>query len=830
MKTDLHLYQNPEKLDLYCEAHELRDNDRLLIQVFLGIPTQEAVEEIQKLLHERFPQAQILGTTTDGAIMGSEAVEEGKTLLAFTQFEQTRLRGTLVETEDGDCAKTGERIAEELVGEQTRVIIAFTDGLHTNGENFLRGFDRHSPNVTVAGGMAGDNGRLQKTFVFTATEWTSDGAVAAALDNPTLTVYSRYNFDWIPVGKQMRVTKSQGNRIYEIDDEPAYEIYARYLGQEVAQRLPASGIEFPLILDRPEATVGRAVTRTFSDGSLSFAGNITEGESIRFGVGNTELIHQNSIENARELNDRPIESIFVYSCMARRHFLGAGVKAELLPLQSLAPTCGFFTYGEFFHSKGETELLNQSMTILALSESDEKRHATIDEQTILRSIEQDRFKALAHLSNTVSRELESLNRRLERRIEEKTNKILQQAYTDRLTGLPNRLKLIHNLQEATGKYIVLIDIDNFTSLNDFFGFRVGDFVLKSLGERIDRYLDRREADLYKLPSDGYAVVHRFLKSQEGLRNWLQDFSDYLRHQTIEYNEQSVTISVTMGAARIEEGTGGLAHADLALKHAQRTHVDYLLYDEESQLSKKIQKNLRMAEKLNQAVKEHRIVPYYQPIYDLKSGKISKYECLARMICEDGSVIGPMQFLDVAKRTRQYPKITRLMIDQALECRTCTGHTLSVNISTDDILNEETRRFLLERLRQLKERQSLIFEILENQEILDDPVIMGFIEEVKALGGKIAIDDFGSGYANFHYMTRISADIIKIDGTLIRNIDRDENACAAVEAIATFARKIGMKTVAEFVHSREVLETVKRIGIDCAQGFYLGKPQPYPDPL
>ncbi|WP_292661000.1 EAL domain-containing protein [Nitratifractor sp.] len=830
MKTHLYVLDKPPAdLDAFCKTHNLHDNERLLIQVFLGNPSQEAVKEIQRLLRERFPHAQVLGTTTDGAIMNAEAVTAGSTVLSFTQFDRTDLHSVLVKNENNDFKKTGERLAQALVREKTRAVIAFTEGLHTNGENFLLGFNQYAPEISIAGGMAGDNGRLRETFVFTANESTSDGAVGVALDNPNLSVYTRYSFNWIPIGKRMVVTKSRGNRVYEIDNKPAYDVYARYLGQEIARRLPASGIEFPLILDRPNATVGRAVTQTFSDGSLSFAGNIPQGEFVRFGVGNAELIRQNGVENAKKLNHHPIESVFIYSCMARRHFMGEEIESELLPLQALGPASGFFTYGEFFHSHKKTQLLNQSITLLALSESNEKRNAEIREAKLLGNTEQDRIKALAHLSNTVSREFENLNLRLQQRIQEKTNEILNQAYTDRLTGLPNRLKLIHSLHEAIGRYLVLIDIDNFTSLNDFFGFSVGDSILRSVADSIGSYLDGNRTDLYKLPSDGYAVVNHDIKSEGELLEWLEKFSTFMKQQIVEYDNQAVTISVTMGATRIE-GAESLTHADLALKHAQRTRVDYLLYDEEKQFSKNIQKNLRMAELINAAVKDHRIVPYYQPIYDLKSGKISKYECLARMLCEDGTVLGPANFLEVAKKTRQYPEITRLMMEQALECQACTGHTLSLNIEIDDILNEETRRFLLDRLQHSDHSRTMIFEILENQEVLDDPIILNFIRDVKTLDGKIAIDDFGSGYANFYHMTRIAADIVKIDGTLIRNIHRDENTRIVVEAIVNFAHQLGMQTVAEFVHSAEVLEAVKRIGIDCAQGFYLGKPQPYPDPL
>lgn len=828
MKTITYLFDNKEAFDAYCKSHKLHDNNQLLIQVFVGIISRKIIADMQRLLHERFPHAAIIGTTTDGAINQGKMIDEEAILLGFTQFEHTQLKVDMLEYSGTDYFHFGHKLAQSLVTEDTRAVICFADGLHTNGEDLLNGFNQHSPDVPIAGGMAGDNAQMINTFVFTATECTENGAVAVALNNPELIVNTHSSFNWLPIGKHMKVTRSVKNRVYEIDGEPAYNIYAKYLGSDIARRLPVTGIKFPLIAVRNGIEIGRAVIDSKPDGSLLFAGNIIEGEYVRFGVGNSELILRDGARNAAALTQVPVENTFVYSCMARRHFMGKTVESELQPLDELAPTVGFFTYGEFFYTNGETQLLNQSMTQISLSELPDVQQDKAPVKVSLRSLENDKhtdtLQALGFLTNAVSRELESLNNELEKRVKDKTEEILKHIYTDSLTQLPNREKLIHDLTYKEHSYVILINIDDFSSLNDFFGHIIGDFILKYLADVIYAHIDKSQAELYKLSGDEYAVLYYGIHSSEDMESFISDLSGILRHLSIDYHGQVIQVSATIGAAMTLKGAKGLHKADLALKQAKKNNsVNFILYDDSMKLSENIKENLDMAIAVCEAIKDRHIVPYYQPLYDVKSGEIVKYECLARMIKKEGTVVWPGQFLPAAEKIRVYPEITHLMVEQALECHARTGWSLSLNISINDIHNADTRDYLLEQLSQLDENHGLTFEILETEEVINDSVVSTFIREVQSLGGQIAIDDFGSGFANFQYMIQINADIIKIDGSLIRNLHEDKNAFAVVETIVTFARRMGMTTVAEFVHSAEVLKAVREIGIDWAQGFYLSEP-------
>ena len=163
------------------------------------------------------------------------------------------------------------------------------------------------------------------------------------------------------------------NRVYKISGLTPLEFYEKYLGSYVAKALPATGIEFPLIIERNNIPVARAVVAKHEDGSLSFAGNLEKGDIVKFGFGNIELIMNNPIKSLfKNYPIEDIESIFIYSCMARRRYMPNMVDIEIKPFSQIAPTSGFFTYGEFYHTEGHNQLLNQSLTLVALTENPSK--------------------------------------------------------------------------------------------------------------------------------------------------------------------------------------------------------------------------------------------------------------------------------------------------------------------------------------------------------------------------------------------------------------------------------------------------------------------------
>ena len=182
-------------------------------------------------------------------------------------------------------------------------------------------------------------------------------------------------------------------------------------------------------------------------------------------------------------------------------------------------------------------------------------------------------------------------------------------------------------------------------------------------------------------------------------------------------------------------------------------------------------------------------------------------------------------MDIAKKAKLYPLIIKVVLEKVLEFIKEKRVRVSVNLSFDDIVNKETYFFIFNTLQNNQEEAKLIeFEILESEEIEDFDIVRGFITEIKKLGCKIGIDDFGAGYANFNMLESLHIDFVKIDGSLIKEIDTLSKKSLIVEAISNFCSKLGIKTVAEFVSSKEIYQKTKNLGIDYMQGYYFGKPE------
>lgn len=206
-------------------------------------------------------------------------------------------------------------------------------------------------------------------------------------------------------------------------------------------------------------------------------------------------------------------------------------------------------------------------------------------------------------------------------------------------------------------------------------------------------------------------------------------------------------------------------------------------------------------------------------------EVEKYESLVRIVDESGRVLSPFHFLDVAKKGRYYSKITRIVLDNSFLALSQTDKSISINLSVFDIERDEIREYIYTLLQtHQKNSHRIVLELLESDDIKDFSLIKNFIQSVKRFGVKIAIDDFGTGYSNFERLLEYKPDIIKIDGSLIKNIQTNRHNRSIVEMIVTFAKKQHIQTIAEFVESEEIFHIVQALGIDYSQGYAFGKPE------
>ncbi len=464
MKTVNYIFQTHEKLLEFMQENSFRTHKNILVQVFTGECEKNHIAALIKTITSHLPHVKLLGSTTDGEIIQGK-ITEFKTIISFSSFESTHIETYITDFVE-DSFQTGIALIEQMQNlVQARLLITFSQGLSMNGEEYVKAIQSLAPTLEIAGGLASDNAKFIATYVFTEKGIVKDGAVGALFFGDALFINRHYNFSWEPIGTNHTITKSEKNRVYTIDDIPAAEVYNKYLGHRIGDMLPATGIEFPLIIEKGKLIVARAVLNKHEDGSLSFAGNIAQNEKVRFAYGNVESILEYAPVCSTHVSQSPVESIFIYSCMARKRLLGKDIEVELFPLNELAPTVGFFTNGEFFHNNGhENELLNQTMTIVALSESpsvtpgqlaSEKEPSQEDSLTVA---------ALSHLISVTSNELQELNEDLELRVREKTaqlrnlNASLEQRVEESAKELQEQYEELHETQKR------LIENEKFASL------------------------------------------------------------------------------------------------------------------------------------------------------------------------------------------------------------------------------------------------------------------------------------------------------------------------------------------------------------------------------
>ena len=432
------------------------------------------------------------------------------------------------------------------------------------------------------------------------------------------------------------------------------------------------------------------------------------------------------------------------------------------------------------------------------------------------------------------KKLRKLNRHLKKLANEEIKKRslkekeLEVIHQERLTGLPNRLKLSEILEVEKNPKLAILNIDRFIDINNFYSAYISDELLKIIAKLLVSITQKKkDITIFKLPVDEYAIYTNSEKiSDFEFTNIIQAAIKLIEKKPFEVENNEIIVSITAGIALSCDDT--YINADTALKIAKKKKKSMVIYNKEDNVEINFQNNIKWTKILKEAIKDHRIIVLKQPIINNSDAESKKYECLIRIQKEDGQYITPYHFLDIAKRIKLYPHLTKIVVAQSFKhfskCTCKKQCEFSINLTLDDITNEDTVKYITQKLNKYKVGNQVIFEIVESEGIDNFEEVSLFIKTMKEYGCKFAIDDFGTGYSNFEYLMKLNVDFIKIDGSFIKNIDKNAQSQLISSLIIDFSKQQGISTIAEFVHSKEVLKKVKEMGIDYSQGFYLGEPE------
>ncbi|MFY4810733.1 EAL domain-containing protein [Aliarcobacter butzleri] len=402
----------------------------------------------------------------------------------------------------------------------------------------------------------------------------------------------------------------------------------------------------------------------------------------------------------------------------------------------------------------------------------------------------------------------------------KTEELKRNLRLDSLTNIGNRYKLIEDVSKSVNPCISILDIVSFSDVNDFFGYKTGDSVLKIVARKIEELLiDKENYKVYRDHSDTFCIVAQNEDRDKFIKN-IDEISKTIGKVPIVIKSRELYVQLSY-VFSFESKENLLETANI-IKRYSHANKNIIIYDKALELEKDYEKNIFWTLKIKKALDEDKIVPYFQPIYNLKTNKIEKYEALVRLI-DGNNVISPYYFLDISKKSKQYLQLTKTMIQKTFDYFKDKDFEFSINLTFEDIKSEYISSFIIELLKEYKIGHRVVFEIVESEEIDNFRKINEFFVTIREYGCKIAIDDFGSGYSNFEYLAKLNVDYIKIDGSLIKDILINKSSQNIVSMLVNFAKGQKVKTIAEFVSNKDILNKVRELGIDYVQGYYIKEP-------
>lgn len=503
----------------------------VFVQIFSARSEPQWLTEIEAAIRMIAPLAVIVGSSTMGEISEGRLLTN-TSVISFVFFEKTGVQGFLVDTENQDEAVVGKSLSEKIESQCQKIagVLLLATSSSMDASHFLNGFSAgRRGTYPVFGAGAGVYEGEQKPIVTLNHQFSSSGVVAVVFTGDDIDIVVHTYLGWEPLSKELILTETDGLWLKTIDDQPAFEVYHRYLNIQDDEDFFLNVLEFPLLVERNGIVYAKTPNAVKDHHDIKFIADIKQGESARIGYGNPAMI----IKNAKAIQDRVKafnpEGIFIYSCTCRRFLLQNEVELETKAFQMIAPSAGFYTHGEIYSHEETVMLLNATMVTVSMKEGPGKPSEAVlekgpaasrtgkpfnhrDNQMISRLVnlfsggtagggrkasENGHEKSIAEptmvdpfnrQNNRIISQLVNFIKVVTAELEQANQEARQLAERDYLTQVYNRLKgheFLQNEIARCNRYgqecaIIMLDVDLFKEVNDTYGHNIGDAVLIQL--------------------------------------------------------------------------------------------------------------------------------------------------------------------------------------------------------------------------------------------------------------------------------------------------------------------------------------------------------------
>lgn len=394
-----------------------------------------------------------------------------------------------------------------------------------------------------------------------------------------------------------------------------------------------------------------------------------------------------------------------------------------------------------------------------------------------------------------------------------------------ITAIMSPKKQLHDfLDSAKRAFIFEVKIEYYLDIEQYYSERIAQKIEEELYAQMLEYLPKGfDFSSFVLGGGVYVFVKDCNDDSlfEMLMHQVQVFQRKINDLVLNVEDVSYDVSIIISLAYDEDAYENVKYGMEALHLNQKNFI--LANGMSLKAHQRVEENFVMLKKIKHAIENDNILSYFQPIVN-SDGTVEKYESLVRLIDINKSVLTPAFFLDVAKKAKYYTQITAIVLKNSFEALQKTDKSISINLSAIDIEKNQTCEEIYALLELHKhDAHRVVFELLEDENFKDFDVLKSFINRVKSYGVQIAIDDFGSGYSNFIRLLDYQPDIIKIDGSIVKNIATSTFSFSVISSVVMFAKDQKIKVIAEFVENEQIFCKLKELGVDYFQGYYFGKP-------
>lgn len=822
MKTLNHQFENKKFLVDFLQNIILQSTDQVLVRIHSAIHTTEEIKEVIAVVKQIIPQAHIIGCSAAQIICEGKVIPKS-CLVSVSVFEAAEIVTGRINCmkEDGNW-KDGQQIAGELVQKlpekASGFMFVFFPLVYSKIEKFINTFNASELPVWMLGGAAcveDEDGKINSApaYVIEGEQPAVLDMVYAYISGKELNIYGDYVCGAEPIGRRS-VISSDGCLIQQVDGINGAQWYEAMLGKENLQKDPTLAQVFPVIKrDGKGITYYVEYIQEGKDSILKSFGELEDKSQISVGYFHPEKIYDLVKGVMKNIESQPAEAIFAYDCQSRMSLLHNCAAWENANF-STTNISGALLAGEISSTGGKNLYANYSFVLAALSEHKES-HFILSERKMgsVQDLQEDNVQMVNYL-------LMNANKHLNEELADQQTKMKDAIFYNSTMVLENQLKYQYDKESICLDKTAILLLNNEKMLRLFSGLaKTYEFLrdsYASLGQKFRMpglYIYSYEETSLLLAADSQITAETFVQLVDEIQLFLDKFS-----------YEGIQLSYTAVISLQEEES--LQRLESGLHYAKSNKLTKVCLDEMEDKLQKEQEDIHMLWVIREALLHRRIVPFFQEIHDNENGTKRMFESLLRLYDEEGKIYYPNSFLPVAKEYDLYESLSELMVETVMDMFEKKDIRVTINLNVQDIYNRKMLRMIFDKMQKTPYPENFVFELIESEEVRDYEYIQEFSDRIHECGGKVAIDDFGSGFSSLLHILNIRADYIKIDGEIIRKLTEDARCRDFLEFINAWCEKVGQELICEYVENEQIQEIMEDIGVHHSQGYYFSKPHPW----